>query len=286
MRVTKVIIPAAGRGTRFLPATRAIPKEMIPLIDKPSIQYVVEEAIRSDLHKFILVTGPGKDSIMDHFSLTEQVNAKGRFASVRQDEPLGLGHAVLSARHLIEKEYVAVMLPDEIITGSDPAIGQLIKVATQEKCSVIAVKEVDRSEASSYGIIDVKKQFSPNLFQVGDLIEKPSPEKAPSSLAIVGRYVLSPGIFDVLSDLGFGAHGEIQLTDAIQKLLFSGEKIFAYKVKGERYDVGNPLGLLKASIMLSLKHQKYSKAMLDFLDSLDRDMVALKGKSEAIARLS
>jgi len=301
MEVTKAIIPAAGLGTRFLPSTKAIPKELLPIIDKPSMQYVVEEGINSGIKSFVMVTGKGKDSIIDHFTSDAHLNdllegkkkdgllgnlpkiiKKAHFLNVRQNEPLGLGHAIWSARHAIGKEYVAVMLPDDIFTGADPGLGQLIKIAIQEKCSVVAVQEVPREEVSRYGIIDVKKQFSPNLFQVRDLIEKPSVEKAPSSLAIVGRYVLSPHIFEALEYTSAGAIGEIQLTDGIQKLVLSGEKVFAYKIKGERYDAGTPLGLLKASILMALKNPKYSQAMLHFLSDLDREFIALQGKSEAL----
>ena len=301
MDVTKAIIPAAGLGTRFLPSTKAIPKELLPIIDKPSIQYVVEEGIYSGIKNFVLVTGKNKESITDHFTpdphlleALEQKNnrdilgtlskimTKANFSTVRQSEPLGLGHAVWSARHAIGKEYVAVMLPDDIFEGSDPGLGQLIKIATQEKCSVVAVQEVSREEVSRYGVIDVKKQFSPNLFQVRDLVEKPSSDQAPSCLAIVGRYVLSPHIFEALQETHAGAIGEIQLTDAIQKLVLSGEKVFAYKIKGQRYDAGTPLGLLKTSILLALKHPKYSEAMLHFLSSLDQELVALQGRSVSL----
>lgn len=305
MLVTKAIIPAAGIGTRFLPATKSIPKEMLPLIDKPSIQYVVEEGVKSGIKNFVLVTSKNKDSIIDHFGLDFDLMSKlssrnqsellgnlpklsklAHFLSVRQDEPLGLGHAIWSARHAIGKEYVSVMLPDDIISSSDPGLGQLIKIATQEKCSVVAVQEVPRDQVSRYGVIDVKKQFSPNLFQVRDLIEKPSPEKAPSSLAIIGRYVLSPTIFEALEETSAGAIGEIQLTDAIQRLVLSGEKVFAYKIKGERFDAGTPLGLLQASVVLSLRNPKYAQAMLNFLSSLDKEMIALQGKSQALHKQS
>jgi len=278
---------------------------MIPLIDKPTIQYVIEEGVKSGIKSFVLVTGNGKESIIDHFSLTPEIVARleaknkaeilgniskitslAHFMSVRQSEPLGLGHAIWTARHAIGKEYFSIMLPDDIISGYDPGLGQLIQIAIQEKCSVIAVQEVPKDQVSRYGVIDVKKQFSPNLFQVRDLVEKPAPEKAPSCLAIVGRYVLSPGIFEVLESTSAGAVGEIQLTDGIQKLVLSGEKVFAYKIKGERYDTGTPLGLLKASIKLALKNPKYSKSMLEFLSELDREFIALQGKSESFKKIS
>lgn len=299
MLVRKAIIPAAGLGTRFLPATKAVPKELLPLVDKPSIQYVVEEGIASGIKNFVLVTGKGKEAIVDHFDIDSalmqhlaergqeglignlaKISRKANFVSVRQDEPLGLGHAIWTARHSIGKEYVAVMLPDDIFADSDPGLGQLIQIATQEKCSVVAVMEVPKSEVSRYGVIDVKKQFSPNLFQVRDLVEKPSPEKAPSCLAIVGRYVLSPTIFETLEMTSAGAIGEIQLTDGIQRLVLEGEKVFAYKIKGTRYDAGTPLGMLKASILLALKNKKYSRQMLDFLSMIDRELIALQGQTE------
>jgi UTP--glucose-1-phosphate uridylyltransferase len=303
MLVTKAIIPAAGLGTRFLPTTKAIPKELLPLFDKPAIQYVVEEGVKSGIKNFVLVTGRGKEAITNHFSedpyfernLSERdqlsllgtlpkIASLAQFISVRQNEPLGLGHAVWSARHTVGREHVAVMLPDDIITGRDPGLGQLIKVAVQEKCSVVAVQEVEKHQVSRYGVVDVKKQFSPNLFQIKDLVEKPSPEEAPSCLAIIGRYVLSPTIFEALELTNAGAVGEIQLTDGIQKLLLGGEKVFAYKIKGTRYDAGTQIGMLKASLMLALKHPKYSQEVINFLSELDRELIALQGKSEVLEK--
>ncbi len=303
MLVKKAIIPVAGLGTRFLPATKSIPKEMIPLVDKPSVQYVVEEGVKSGIKDFVFVTGKDKESVLDHFILDSEfisrlemsgkghliknlskINKIANFISVRQQEPLGLGHAIWSARHTVGKEHVAIMLPDDIITGTDPGLGQLIKIAIQEKCSVVAVQEVSKEEISRYGVVDIKKQFSPNLFQVKDLVEKPDKNSAPSNLAIIGRYVLAPTIFEALQDASAGAIGEIQLTDGIQKLALSGEKVFAYKIKGERYDAGTPLELLKTSVMLALKDPRYSKNMLDFLADLDKEMVALQGKSEIFVK--
>lgn len=285
MLVTKAIIPAAGLGTRFLPATKVVPKEMLPLVDKPSIQYVVEEGIKSGIKNFIVVTSKNKDMIVDHLtSSISKTISSSNFIYVRQSEPLGLGHAVWSARHAVGKEYVSIMLPDDIITGADPGLGQLAKVAAQEKCSVIAVQEVPRSEVSRYGVIDVKKQFSPNLFQVRDLVEKPKPDDAPSCLAIVGRYILSPGIFEALEQTGAGAIGEIQLTDGIQNMILNGEKVFAYRIKGERYDTGTPIGLLKASIAFALKNPTYSQEMSEFLGQLDRELLLMQGKSEILGK--
>jgi len=285
MLVTKAIIPAAGLGTRFLPATKVVPKELLPLVDKPSIQYVVEEGVKSGIKNFIVVTSKNKDMIVDHLTTDLSKNiSNSNFIYVRQSEPLGLGHAVWSARHAVGKEYISIMLPDDIITGAEPGLGQLVKVAAQEKCSVIAVQEVPRSEVSRYGVIDVKKQFSPNLFQVRDLVEKPKPDDAPSCLAIVGRYILSPGIFEALEQTGAGAIGEIQLTDGIQNMILNGEKVFAYRIKGERYDTGTPIGLLKASIAFALKNPAYSQEMSEFLGQLDRELLLMQGKSEILGK--
>lgn len=303
MVVTKAIIPAAGLGTRFLPATKVVPKEMLPLLDKPSIQYVVEEGVKSGIKDFVIITSRAKKVLEDHFDafpeLEEQLRLKKRidvldtlnkivestrFAYVRQHEQLGLGHAVWCAQSVVGDEYVAVMLPDDIIVGAAPGLAQLIKIAAQEKCSVVAVQEVPLSQVSQYGVISVKKQISPNLFQVKELVEKPSPVNTPSNLAIVGRYVLSPGIFESLSQIKSGALGEMQLTDGIQQLLFSGEKVFAYKIQGTRYDTGSPLGWLKANISMALRHQAYSHEMLEFLTEIDKEFLVMQGKAENLRR--
>ena len=303
MIVTKAIIPAAGFGTRFLPATKVIPKEMIPVLEKPAIQYVVEEGIKSGIKQFVVVTGRGKKPLEDHFDIFPELEealrnknksellgnlpkiiSSAQFMYVRQSEPLGLGHAIWTARNAFKKEYVSIFLPDDIITGPTPGMAQLLKVAAQEKCSVVAVQEVPFDHVSRYGVIAVKKQFSPNLFQVRELVEKPSEKDAPSNLAIVGRYVLSPGIFDALEDIKGGVVGEMQLTDGIQKLLISGEKVFAYKIQGTRYDVGNPLGWLKANVSMALKHPEYASSMIDFLSSLDRDLLMIEGKAEHLRK--
>lgn len=303
MLVEKAIIPAAGVGTRFLPATKIIPKEMLPLIDKPAIQHVVEEGIKSGIKSFVVVSGRNKKSIEDHFDCNPELDSflkkknklklvgglskiisKTSFISVRQGEPLGLGHAILSAKCAVGREHVAIMLPDDIIVGAPPGLSQIIKIATQERCSVIAVQEVPMECVSRYGVIEVKRQFSPNLFQVRDLVEKPDISKAPSNLAIVGRYVLAPEIFGALEKVSAGAIGEVQLTDGIQKMLFSGEKVFAYKMQGERYDTGTPLGMLKANISLALKHPIYSEEMINYLSKLDRELLVLQGKADSLKR--
>jgi len=303
MTVRKAIIPSAGLGTRFLPATKSIPKEMLPLIDRPAIQYTVEEGIRAGIENFVLVTGKNKHAIEDHFDINSELNTilkhrgksdlissvskiieEANFTSVRQREPLGLGHAIWTARHAIGKEHLAVFLPDEIITGKVPAISQLIKISQQEKCNVVAVQEVPLEDVSRYGIIAIKKQFSPNLFQVKSLVEKPTPTETPTNLAIIGRYVLSPNIFDALEETQASAGGEIQLTDGIQNLLTRGEKVFAYKIQGTRYDSGTLMGWLKANVALALKHPKYSQEMLQYLRDIDRDLLVMEGRAEALGR--
>jgi len=301
MEIRKVIIPAAGFGTRFLPATKIVPKEMLPLLDKPAIQWVVEEAVKSGIKSIVLVTGKNKKSIEDHFDSCYELDSflkeKGQyknldvlskilkladFISIRQHEQLGLGHAILMAKSAIGKEHVAVMLPDDIIMGPIPGIAQLAKIAEQEKCNVIAVKEMPMETISRYGVIEIKKQITANLFQVKRLIEKPKAVDAPSNLAIIGRYVLSPGIFEALETTECGSGGEIQLTDAIQNLALKGEKVFAYKVQGTRYDIGTTMDWLKSNIALALKHPEYSDSMMDFLKQLDREMVFLEGKADLI----
>ena len=299
--ISKAIIPAAGLGTRFLPITKALPKEMLPLLNKPAIQYIVEEGMHAGIKNFIMVTSTSKQTIHHHFQpnphLEQQLILKQKeqaiaglkkilksvdFTNVHQYEPSGLGHAVWSARHAVGKELVSVMLPDDIFTCSTAGIGQLMKIATQEKCNVVAVKEVPSEQISRYGVVAIKKQFSPNLFQVKELVEKPSIENAPSNLAIVGRYVLSPTIFDILGETQSGAIGEIQLTDAIQQLIFSGEKVFAYKIQGTHYDLGTPLGWLKSNLSMALKHPAYSQEIMEFLSTLDKEMLLIEGKAEAL----
>ncbi|MFA6263482.1 MAG: UTP--glucose-1-phosphate uridylyltransferase GalU [Candidatus Babeliales bacterium] len=295
--ITKAIIPAGGLGTRFLPATKTTPKEMLPLLEKPAIQYIVEEGIQSNIKTFIVVTGKNKSAIEDHFDtypelenflrarkkedILDGVNRiinTANFIYLRQREPLGLGHAVWTARHTVGKEHIAVFLPDDIIVGSTPCMAQLIQIAIQERCNVVAVQEVPIGTVQNYGVIGIRKQFSPNLFQVKELVEKPRPTDAPSNLAIIGRYVLSHSIFQALDEMRIGAGGEVQLTDAIQTLLLSGEKVFAYKVQGTRYDIGTPLGLLKANIDLALRHPKFADDMIEYLTTLDREMLIMQGK--------
>lgn len=266
MAVTKVVIPAAGLGTRFLPQTKIIPKEMVPLGNKPAIQFIIEEALAAGIHDFSIVANKDKHAIFEHFApcpvLEKKLAQKGKLPlldsvkriqesctirAIEQPEPLGLGHAVLQAQRVIGNEAFGVILPDDIMVSTIPAIGQLLTVANTYNASVIAVCEVPHEKLSSYGIIEIKQQLEPTLFQLGDLVEKPEPEKAPSHFGIIGRYVLSPKIFDALQQTAPGAGGEIQLTDAIRYMMHHyDEKVLALKISGTRYDVGNPKDWLAA----------------------------------------
>jgi len=288
MNVMKAIIPAAGLGTRFLPITKSIPKEMLPLLNKPAIQHIIEESLKSSVSNFLIITGKSKHAIEDHFDYNHELemilkeNNKGHlisgiekiirsshFTYIRQPEPLGLGHAIWLARHSIGKEYFGILLPDDIIISKQPGLDQLIKIARQEKASVIAVQEVPADCVSSYGVIAVKKQITPKLFQVSHLVEKPQQKDAPSNLAIIGRYVLSNKIFTSLQDISTYAVDELQLTDAISHMVQNGEKVFAYKMQGTRYDLGTPLGWLKATIGTALQDPKYAPHVKKILSEID-----------------
>jgi UTP--glucose-1-phosphate uridylyltransferase len=285
MDILKAIIPAGGLGTRFLPYTKAIPKEMLPLLNKPAIQYIVEEGMASDIRNFIMVTSRDKYSISKHFDSNIEIetllNARGKqallasleriiktasFSYIRQPEPRGLGHAIWSARHAVCKEYFGIFLPDEIIISKNPGLGQLIKIARQERASVIGIQEVPIENVSSYGIIGVKKQITPNLFQIGHLVEKPDQKDAPSNLAIIGRYVLSHKIFHALEEIEADEREELQLTDAIGQMIRNNEKVFAYKIQGVRYDIGNPIGWIKAIIGCALQDPNYAPHINKFLE--------------------
>ncbi len=287
MEIKKVVIPCAGLGTRFLPLTKTIPKEMLPLLNKPAIQYIVEEALNSEIDNFFIITGKGKESIADHFDTCEalklllqeknkshliinleKIIKAARFSYIRQCEQLGLGHAISMAQHSIGKEYFAVMLPDDIIISKTPALAQMLRVARQEKACVIAIQEVPVQTVSSYGIISVKKQITPNLFQVGSLVEKPDPKNSPSNLAIIGRYILSSKIFASINEIQ-NNEGEIQLTDAIAHMIRSGEKVFAYKVQGVRYDIGTPIGWAKAVIGVASQDPEAAPHIEKFISELN-----------------
>jgi len=289
--VRKAVIPAAGMGTRFLPATKAIPKEMLPIVDKPTIQYVVEEAVQSGFEDILFVTSQNKYAIEDHFdynfelerSLEEQgkkellqmvsdISRMITISSVRQKKPLGLGHAVLVTEPFVGDEPFGVFLGDDIIDHDVPCMKQLLDVYKQYNgCSVVAVLEVPPETVSNYGIVSVRPvDGSPEdrVYEVQDLVEKPAKESAPSNLAIIGRYVLTPGIFNALRQTAPGAGGEIQLTDGLRHLLKS-EPVYAYRFKGERYDAGNKLEYLIATVDFALRRKDIGKAFRDYLKSLD-----------------
>jgi len=281
MKIKKAIFPVGGLGTRFLPATKSMPKEMLPIVDKPLIQYAVEEAAEAGIEQFIFVTSRGKSAIENHFdhsfelennllskgkrdtlkTAQEMLKIPGSFAYVRQQEPAGLGHAIWCARHLIANEPVAVILADDLIYGPS-TIKEMIKNYTSG--NMLAVMEVDKQDVSSYGIITPGKVLEDNVTEILGLIEKPSVEKAPSNDAVVGRYIIEPAVFDVLEKQNRGASNEIQLTDAIAsrigKSLCSG-----YKFSGERFDCGSKLGFIQANIKLSLQRSEINKELTSWL---------------------
>ncbi len=284
-RVRKAVFPAAGLGTRFLPATKAQPKEMLPLVDKPLIQYGIEEALASGIDNIIIITGRGKIAIEDHFDVSFELEKileqRGEYALlqvvrnisdmikvsyVRQKEALGLGHAILTARELIGDEPFACFLSDDIIDSQVPCMKQLLDVFYEKHHPVVAIEEVSHSDVSSYGII-AGKEVAPNLFEISDMIEKPSPEEAPSRLAIIGRYLLTPDLFEILSEVPKDKKGEIQLTNGLRMLLKK-RPVFGYKFSGVRYDAGNKLGFLKATVEIALKRKDLGEAFHKYLLSL------------------
>ncbi|WP_462410941.1 UTP--glucose-1-phosphate uridylyltransferase GalU [Neobacillus sp. Marseille-QA0830] len=283
-KVRKAIIPAAGLGTRFLPATKAMPKEMLPIVDKPTIQYIVEEAVESGIEDIIIVTGKGKRAIEDHFDfayeleqnllskkkydLLEKVQEPSKMADIhyiRQKEPKGLGHAVWCARNFIGNEPFAVLLGDDIVQAETPCLKQLIDVYDKTHSSVIGVKRVPDEETNRYGIIDPIEQHG-RSYQVRNFVEKPQLGTAPSNLAIIGRYVFTPEIFMFLDKQQIGAGGEIQLTDAIQNLNQI-QRVFAYEFEGKRYDVGEKLGFIETTIEFALQNEEIRDELLKFMAS-------------------
>lgn len=282
--VKKAIIPAAGLGTRFLPATKAMPKEMLPIVDKPTIQYIVEEAIESGIEDIIIVTGKGKRAIEDHFDhsfeLEQNLLEKGKYEIlekvqesskisihyIRQKEPQGLGHAVWCARKFIGNEPFAVLLGDDIVQAETPCLRQLMDQYEVSQSSVIGVQTVPETETHRYGIIDPLVQNG-RSYQVSKFVEKPAKGAAPSNLAIMGRYVLTPEIFMFLEDQQTGAGGEIQLTDAIQRLNEI-QRVFAYDFEGKRYDVGEKLGFIQTTIEMALQHDELKNELLGYMENL------------------
>ena len=283
--ITKAVFPAAGMGTRFLPATKASPKEMLPLVDKPLIQYVVEEAVASGIEEVVVVTGRGKRAIEDHFDvafeLEEDLRAKGKhkllsevqrianlvtFCYIRQKKALGLGHAVLTAKRVVGEEAFAVLLGDDIIDAEVPALKQMMAVYQRYPSTILAIQKVPKSQTRNYGVIDGKR-IEDGVYLVKDLVEKPQPEDAPSNLAIIGRYILTPGIFSALEQTKPGKGGEIQLTDGL-RLLMEKEPIYAYEFKGVRHDAGDKLGFLKATVEFGLKNEEFGTEFRSYLQKL------------------
>jgi len=285
MKVRKAVIVAAGWGTRFLPLTKSQPKEMLPLVDKPIIQYCVEEAINSGIEQIIIVTALGKRAIEDYFDRSPELEyfleKKGKtellqdmrelsnlvdVCYVRQKEQLGLGHAVLTARGIIGDEPFAVLLPDDVIDSEVPALKHMIEVYEQHGSSVVAVERIDEEHTTKYGIIE-PREISNGVYQIMSVIEKPEPAQAPSNLGVVGRYILMPQIFDVLAVTPPGKGQEIQLTDALQ-LLLKQQAIYACEFEGMRYDTGHPMGLLKAAVALALKRSDMGPELREYLRQL------------------
>jgi UTP--glucose-1-phosphate uridylyltransferase len=283
--IVKAVIPAAGLGTRFLPATKASPKEMLALVDKPLIQYVVEEAVAAGIQDIIIVTGRGKRAIEDHFDVAfelestlrdqgkrkqleeiQQITSLARFIYVRQREAKGLGHAVLQAGPGVGHETFAVLLGDDIIDHPLPAIQQLITMHQEVGVAVIGLQPVTREEVNQYGIIQ-GREIKPGVFQITDLVEKPAPEQAPSTLAVIGRYVLTPDIFAILERTEPGRNGEIQLTDALRVLARQG-RLYGKILEGQRHDAGDKLGFLKATVEFGLKNPELGPAFRRYLEQL------------------
>ena len=281
--IRKAVFPIAGLGTRFLPATKASPKEMLTVVDKPLIQYAVEEAYAAGIRQMIFVTGRTKRSIEDHFDtayeLESELEAAGKqellevvrsikpddmqVVYVRQHRALGLGHAVLCARELVGNEAFAVLLADDLMVGDSSITWQMVRQYEEWRASILAVQDVPREEARRYGIVS-GTALNDRLVDVGGIVEKPSPEEAPSTLAVAGRYILTPGIFDELAHQQKGVGGEIQLTDAIASMLRR-EKVFAYRYEGSRYDCGSKLGFLQATVDLALRHNEVGRDFSNWL---------------------
>jgi UTP--glucose-1-phosphate uridylyltransferase len=289
MRVRKAVFPAAGLGTRFLPATKAQPKEMLPLVDKPIIQYGVEEALASGCDQIIIITGRGKQAIEDHFDVSYElekmleernktdllkivrdISDMIHVSYVRQKEALGLGHAVLMARELVGNEPFAVLLADDIIDAQTPCLKQMINVFNQTQSSVIAIQIIEGAAISAYGVLDAKPAdgFDGRLYEIRNMVEKPKLEDAPSDLAVIGRYILTPTVFETLSQTKAGVGGELQLTDGMRALL-KREKMYGYVFEGKRHDTGDKLGFLKATIEFALKRKDLGGPLREYLKGLN-----------------
>ena len=289
MKVRKAVFPAAGLGTRFLPATKAQPKEMLPLVDKPIIQYGVEEALASGCDQIIIVTGRGKTAIEDHFDVSYELESmlkeRGKadllaivkhisdtmnLAYVRQKEAMGLGHAVLTAKELVGNEPFAVLLADDVVDAEVPCLKQMIEVFDETQSSVIATQIVEGKAISAYGVLEAKPvegRWKGQLYEITNLVEKPKFEEAPSNLAIIGRYVLTPGIFEVLEQTPYGKGGELQLTDGLRGLMKK-EKLYGFRFEGKRHDAGDKLGFLKATVEFALKRDEMGAEFRSWLKEL------------------
>ena len=287
MKVTKAVIPAAGLGTRVLPATKAQPKEMLVIVDKPSLQYIVEELVESGIKDIIIVTGRNKNSIEDHFDHSyeledtlkknnknillekvEDISSMANICYVRQNHPKGLGHAILKAKSFVGNEPFVIALGDDIVYNDVPVAKQLIDSYSKYGSSIVGCQEVKESDVSKYGIVKPLLSLDEKTVEMEDFIEKPSVDEAPSKLACLGRYLLTPKIFDYLEKTEPGKCGEIQLTDAIVAMMKDGEKVLAYNFEGKRYDIGNKFGLLKANIEFGLRNEETREELLEYLKSI------------------
>lgn len=285
MKIDRAVIVAAGRGTRFLPVTRSIPKEMLPLVNKPLIQYAVEEVVESGIGRVVIVTAPGKQSLAGYFSpspelksflkekgkveLLGEVQRLGRLADIRyviQEEPLGLGHAVLTACDAVGGEPFALLLPDDIIDSRVPVLRQMMDVFGRCQGNILAVRRIGYRETSKYGVIK-PREVSPGLYRVEGLVEKPEPGEAPSQLGVVGRYILMPAVFDAIAATSPGTGGEVQLTDALG-LLLAKQDIYALEFEGVRYDTGTPQGWLEAQLSFALKNPELGRALRQYMERL------------------
>ena len=284
MKVTKAVIPAAGLGTRVLPATKAQPKEMLVIVDKPSLQYIIEELVESGIKDIIIITGRNKNSIEDHFDYSyeleetlkkdgkdslldkvESISSMANICYVRQNHPKGLGHAILKAKSFVGDEPFVIALGDDIVYNDKPVAKQLIENYSKYQSSIVGCQEVKESDVSKYGIVKPSKLLDEKTIEMADFIEKPNVEEAPSRLACLGRYLLTPKIFEYLEKTEPGKGGEIQLTDAIVSMMRDGEKVVAYNFDGKRYDIGNKFGLLKANIEFGLRNEETREELLNYL---------------------
>ncbi len=289
MKVRKAIIPAAGLGTRFLPATKAQPKEMLPIVDKPTIQYIIEEAVEAGIQDIIIVTGRNKRSIEDHFDrsieleleleksgkqdmleMVKEISEMANIHYIRQKEPRGLGHAILAAQHFIGDEPFAVLLGDDVVISKQPCLGQMLDVFHEYQTSILGVQTVPHEVVNKYGII-AGKQVDERIYKVQDMVEKPSIEEAPSNVAVLGRYIITPEIFPFLETQDAGKGGEIQLTDALKRLAKE-QAMYAYDFKGHRYDVGSKIGFLQANVEFALRDDALKDEVKIYLQQLHDSM--------------